>query len=493
MRRERESSPGCAPQRASAASRISAGLCGIFSIHLLSCTSASIQSDVARVQELSAVRALPQVVDAPVARGPDPALTALLREPLDAERAVRVALLANRELRARLRELGIARGRILQAGLLPNPRAELELLPERASNAEVRVEYDLTRAVLAPLRARALGPELESERFRVAMAVVDLGFRARVGLLRVQASEQRLAIARQSLSGLQAAREAAHAMFEAGNVPALDLATQETAYEKGSVEVERLSLDNLRERERFSRLLGVPETAPTWRVKETLLAAPDRALTPDDLENRALRASLELRATRQHLEALARRAGFTDAEGWVPDITVDVHALNGSPEAGSSTHDWRFGGGVNVSVPLFDRQQGEVLALNTTLQAELERYYGRAGALRSEARELQQRITSAHARARHYQEVILPAQDRVTQQSLLQYNAMQLGVFQLLAARRDQLDAQLAYVDVLREYWSDVAELEALLQGRTITDEAASPAGAAVPPLGAARAPGEHG
>jgi hypothetical protein len=87
----------------------------------------------------------------------------------------------------------------------------------------------------------------------------------------------------------------------------------------------------------------------------------------------------------------------------------------------------------------------------------------------------------------------LPGQNHVTEQSLLQYNAMQLGVFQLLAARRDQLDAQLAYVETLREYWSDVAEIEALLQGRAVADESASHAAGAATPLGAAGVPGEHG
>jgi outer membrane protein TolC len=490
MRRQRQSSPRLTqcPADHAYAHAIALGLCGVLAA---GCTSSSIHSDVARVQDFSSARALPQVVDSEVAREPDPALAPLLREPLDAERAVRVALLANRELRARLRELGVARGRLLQAGVLPNPRAELELLPERASQFEVRVEYDVTRAVLAPLRARTLGPELESERFRVASAVVDLGYRVRVGYLRVQASEQRLAIGRQALAGLNAAHQAAQAMFEAGNIPALDLATQETAFEKGSIEVERLALDLARERERFSRLLGVPEAAPTWRVQAQLPAAPERALATDDLEKRALRASLDLQAARQHLESLARRAGFTSSEGWIPDVTLDVHALNGSADTGTS-HDWRFGGGVNVGIPLFDRQQGEALVLHSMFEAELERYYGRAGELRSEARELQQRITSAHARARRYQEVILPGQNHVTEQTLLQYNAMQLGVFQLLAARRDQLDAQLTYVETLREYWSAVAELEALLQGRAVADETADHAAGAAQ-LGAAAAAGEHG
>jgi outer membrane protein TolC len=461
----------------------------------IGCSSHSIRSDLARVHDLTHPPALPAVVDTRVEPSTDPALLRSLREPLDADAAVRVALLANRELRASLRELGVARGQLLQAGLVPNPRAEVELLPERSSQLELRVEYDITRAVLAPLRARALGPELEAARYRVAAAVVDLAYRVRLGYLRVQAAQQRLAIAQQALGALDAARIAARALSEAGNLPALDLATNEAAHDRAQVDVERIALDLASERERFTRLLGLANAPPTWQVQAPLLAAPEHPLAPEDLERRVLRANLDLRGARQHLIGLARRAGVARSEGLVPDITVDVHALSGAPESGASNQrDWRFGGGVSVGLPLFDRQQGTALALDAAWRAGLERYYGMAADLRSEARELQQRVTSAHLRARKYQEVILPGQSRVTEQTLLQYNAMQLGVFQLLAARREELDTQLSYVDTLREYWSAVVEIEALLQGRRgSSSAAAAPAIDAVDVAAQARAGAGHG
>jgi len=59
----------------------------------------------------------------------------------------------------------------------------------------------------------------------------------------------------------------------------------------------------------------------------------------------------------------------------------------------------------------------------------------------------------------------VPAQQRVVRETLLQYNAMQIGVFQLLQAQREELDVELAHADALREYWSAVAALRALLAG----------------------------
>lgn len=439
------------------------------------CVTSSIAGDVGRVRELTRIERVARVADVDV----DPAAAedarSLLQQPLDADAAVRVALLNNRELRATLREMGIARGRLIQAGLLPNPVVELEQLPERSTQFELRVEYDITRAVLAPIRARAAEPDLEAARYRAAAAVVELGYRARVAFYHLQSAEQRLGIAQRVLDGYAAGRDAARAMLEAGNVPELDVASQETAYERARITVAQIELDVATERERVQRVLGTHGTDTEWRVRGELPMVPERPTIHEDLETRALRASLDLTETRQRLEGLARRAGVTRTEGWLPDITVDAHGLQGNSEALAGTptdRDWRFGAGVSVGIPLFDRSQGTAAALDAEFDALMERYYGMAVDLRSATREARSRVSSAHARARQYQEIIVPAQGRVTAQTLLQYNAMQVGIFQLLLARREELDVQLAYVETLREYWSSVAELDALLAGKRVMPDA---------------------
>ena len=50
--------------------------------------------------------------------------------------------------------------------------------------------------------------------------------------------------------------------------------------------------------------------------------------------------------------------------------------------------------------------------------------------------------------------------------TLREYNAMQVGVFQLLQARREQLEGKRAYVRTLRDYWQARTTLEQLLAGR---------------------------
>jgi outer membrane protein TolC len=225
------------------------------------------------------------------------------------------------------------------------------------------------------------------------------------------------------------------------------------------------------------RLLGAHGEEADWRVKGPLPSVPTESRVPDELEKRALRANIELKGTKQRLEGLARRAGVTRTAGFLPDVTADVHLLQGNPDetpGNPEQSEWRIGAGVSATIPLFDRNQGTVTSLEAEFDALMERYYGMAIDLRSAARDTRNRLVSVHARALQYQDVIVPAQRQVTEQTILQYNAMQIGIFQLIEARRQELDVEVSYVEMSREYWTAVAELDALLAGRSVSPEAAS-------------------
>jgi cobalt-zinc-cadmium efflux system outer membrane protein len=436
----------------------------VLSLSWGACVSSSIEADVSSVRSLSHAKVLPAVPEGQVQSEPADESKQLLKGPLDVDAAVRLGLLNNRELRARLRELGVARARVMQAGLVKNPLFEAEILPERDSDVELRVEYEITSLLLAPQKRHAEQFELEAARLDAAAAVVALGYDVRGAFYALAAAEQRLGIAQQTLDALAAARDAGQALLEAGNVPQLEASTQIAAYERARIRVAELELERLERREALARLLGLYGEATSFTTASELEPLPEAPSEHPELEKHVLEASFDLKASEQRLRALAKRTGVARTEGWLPDVSVDVHSLKTDPE-GPDDKEWRWGGGVAVEVPLFDHGQGQRRGYEAQFDALLERFQGQAIALRSFAREARGRLASAHARARQYQTVIVPAQHTVFEQTLLQYNAMQLSIFQLLEARRALLDTQLTYVDILREYWTAAAALEALLAG----------------------------
>src|SRR5690606_12274079 len=98
---------------------------------------------------------------------------ALLAQPLSAESAAKLALLGNRELRATLRSLGVARGNLVQAGLLPNPVFEFDIRrsqgrPSDPLQGDVYLEYDIKHALLTGARGDVARAELEAARYDAA-------------------------------------------------------------------------------------------------------------------------------------------------------------------------------------------------------------------------------------------------------------------------------------------------------------------------------------
>jgi cobalt-zinc-cadmium efflux system outer membrane protein len=90
----------------------------------------------------------------------------------------------------------------------------------------------------------------------------------------------------------------------------------------------------------------------------------------------------------------------------------------------------------------------------------------------------------AAQRVNHYQEVLLPLREQIIEQTQRQYNAMELGVFQLIVARRDQVRTAQEYVIALRDYSHARATLDLILAGRLVSergDLGASPGGLEMP------------
>ena len=434
------------------------------------CVTTRTAQDLDAIRRVTDAVALPAVEHDEVEREVRNDVRELLRDELSAEKAASIAILGNRELRATLRELGIARGHYVQAGLLPNPGFEFDLREPGARGeplqVELFVEWNLTRAILTAARARVARALLEAARYRAAAAVVETGYRARAAFFAHQIARARLATAMRSLEAFAASRDAARALYDAGNVAMLDVVTQDAAYESARVVVAELELEVLSTREALQRVLGLHGEDAGWTASEAVpglpeAVAPEAAGTSEDVEREVIRTSFALGEARSRLEALARETGIARTEGWLPEITVDAHTERDGAR-------WEIGGGAHISVPIFDQRQGTRAALESEFDAQLERYLGLAVDLRSEARELTGRLRSTEARARQMGEVVLPARQRVFEQTLLQYNAMQLGTFQLLEAQRAVLDAELRRLEVLRELWTTRAALDALVAGHRV-------------------------
>jgi cobalt-zinc-cadmium efflux system outer membrane protein len=95
----------------------------------------------------------------------------------------------------------------------------------------------------------------------------------------------------------------------------------------------------------------------------------------------------------------------------------------------------------------------------------LEEYAAMAVELRSAARALEARLQATQANAVYRREVVLPLRAAVVAEAQLNYNAMTVTPFELITAKRQQIDAAVEYVHAVRDYWIARADLEQLLDG----------------------------
>lgn len=429
-----------------------------FSLALTACATTSTRGDLRSIETRFNLTLTP-------ADSPDTVpeeVDTLLGHPLTPDDAVRVALLNNREARAALAELGIARGNYVQAGLLPNPEVEFEVRGPggpQPLQMDIGLELNLSGFWLTALRSDVAEAQLEAAKTKAAGQLLDLAFDTRVTYFEAQAAQQRHELRLRALAAQQASYEAAQELSRVGNLPALRVANELAAVELARVQAAEAENAWLDAREALTRRLGLTGARTQWSLAGPM-PLPDEFADTADAEKKAITASLELRELQHRAEAASRKVGLANTEGALPHVAVGFH---GERDADL----WELGAHLTVALPVFDRAQGRQFAARSEFDLLRARAEGRAIEVRSVVRATLNRAESASRRARHYAQRLVPAREEALAQTVLQYNAMQLGVFEVLTAQRAVTDTALMQVDATLDAWKARASLELLMAGRS--------------------------
>ena len=88
---------------------------------------------------------------------------------------------------------------------------------------------------------------------------------------------------------------------------------------------------------------------------------------------------------------------------------------------------------------------------------------------RSEVREAYGNYRSAYDIARHHRDEIVPLRKTMADENVLRYNAMLIGVFELLADTRDNITSVMGAIQAQQQFWLADAGLSAALLGKPLT------------------------
>ena len=138
---------------------------------------------------------------------------------------------------------------------------------------------------------------------------------------------------------------------------------------------------------------------------------------------------------------------------------------------------------ASFELPLFDWGQTRVVQAESRYRQALERARETVVNARSEVREAYAMQQDQYAIARHLRDEVVPLKQRISEENLLRYNGMLIGVFELLADARSQIASVNAAIEAQRDFWLADADLQMALVGTpgktAVTTASSAPAEAA--------------
>jgi len=380
------------------------------------------------------------------------ALDRLLASPVGQNEAVAIAFVNSPRLQAELENLGAARADFLQAVSPPNPFVEI-LRYTTGDGLEVNASVSLLDLIFWPMRAQGGQAAFDASKAEAAAMLAEAAADVRLAFVDHAANLQKLDLYEQAERAGEAAAAAADAIHEAGNIARLDRDQQRLIAARMTAERMRAQSAAGPSLERLIALLGLDERqAERLRIRSRLPAPPDTVFDADRAGEIAASSSLAAAAAEARLLALAsgRNAARVRALLGDAELVGEFEREDGS---------WSSAAGLGFTFPFDLGAAGRERARAGMRAAAHQLAQTRIDA-RAQARSAAMEAEHARALAQHHRTHTLPVSAEVFDGVLRDFNAMNAGLFDLLEARRNRIEAGRDYVDAVAGYWRARARLE---------------------------------
>ena len=394
-------------------------------------------------------------------------ITEWLRLPVDADTAVRVALLNSPALQARLANLAAQDAQRAQALTLFNPTLTLgRFTSGHEREIERQLGFSLVNVITLPWRTRWQGWQMEQATLAAAQDVLRLAADTRRAWLRAVAARQVLAARERMHEAAEAGGELARRMARVGNFSRLQQAREIAITQDAAAQLARARLNAALEREQLARLMGLWGAQADFTLPDALPALPtaDALHSGDDAEATALRERLDLRALRRDLDTTADRSGWAGVGSVFGDIGLS-YSRNTATERASGHRETTRGWEVELPLPLFDWGGAATGRARAELQHSAAQLQDAAIRARSEARSHWLRYRTAWDLAHQQQAEALPLARFMQDEAVLRYNGMFISVWELLAEARRASQAVAAATEAQRDFWLAQTDLQLALTG----------------------------
>jgi cobalt-zinc-cadmium efflux system outer membrane protein len=386
-------------------------------------------------------------------------------EGLALRQVIATALSGNKDLQAARFVAAQARARLVQAGLLPNPRLELanknDVLFSNEGEYTASVGFSQQFPVagriarqkdVARIDIDLASAEIREAEWKLAGEIAN-GFYAAVALNRQIEARNRVLEFDQTL--LDAARK----RFSAAEVSELDVNMAQLDLQRVTQERALLLGERTAQLEHLNQQLG--RTAGQPLTLDDTLPSSEPLSSLSDLQRRALERRPDLRSAVLKAERARADTKLARAETWEDwSVSLGVErsrlSITGAPPQPSTN---ALSLGLSVPLPVFDQKQGriaETIASGAQANAQIAALRLSIGnevaSAVAEMKRLQQVMVE-------YQRTMLPTSERNVGVAQQGYSRGQVAIADVVQAARQQSEITVAYLNTLNLYFQALAKL----------------------------------
>lgn len=377
-------------------------------------------------------------------------------EPLSLAKAIELALEGNPEVAAAKRQWEATEGQVLQGRSRPNPELAYSLEDTRSKTRTQSWQLNLPVELGGKRAARTKAAEKTREQAQAQLAELQATVRANVAAayFDVLTAQERLVLARDSAALAKSSTDTVSKRVAAGKVSPVEESKARVAEAGVRVELAQAASEQRNALSRLFALLGridAPYTVLEGKA-ENLPSVPSLA----DLQPLISSAPGVVLARIE----VDRREALTALEQSkrVPDVTVSV-GMQRSNETQRNVLLF----GVSVPLPIFDRNQGnllEALKLEDKARDELQAATVR---LHSEVAQARERLSTITAEVQSLQQDVLPGAKSAYDAATIGFENGKFNFLEVLDAQRTYFTAKSQYLKALGEAHRAAADIDRLL------------------------------
>jgi len=313
-------------------------------------------------------------------------------EDLSPDGAAVLAVLLNPSLRAVRDQKALSRAQLLDAGLLPNPEVTYSLDVPTGGNTAGRVnayglglDWNVTSLISRTAKVSKAEARSEAVDLDIAWQEWQVAQGAKAAVYQLLSLQSQIALLEQVRQRIEENLAHIQKAVANGSMRADTLNTTQAANSRANESLLELEKQADHQRLKLMRLIGLPAGTQIHLSKKVRL--PSRVVSP---KATTLLDGLEQR----RLDLLALRRGYDSQEAAVRAAVVEQFPrIIIGPTINRDTDNVRTTGfGINIELPIFNRNQGKIATERATRQKLFDEYVNRVFETRSDIEQVESGI-----------------------------------------------------------------------------------------------------